>query len=165
MKNFLLASLTILVLLFNLEGTKAEYFSITDGDTIRIGNTRYRLAEIDAPESTQEGGKEATNFLKSLTKGKQIHCEPTGETSYNRLIAYCYANNINLNLEMVKSGNAVVYKHYHYTKQFEDAENQAKEHKFGIWNINNFQMPWDYRHSHKGKHINQPFCKLFGDCT
>ncbi len=35
-----------------------------DGDTIKIGQRRYRLACIDAPESDQPFGKEATGVFE-----------------------------------------------------------------------------------------------------
>ena len=49
---------------------------VTDGDSISVRHEGHkvevRLWGIDAPESTQPGGKEAKKFLMKLIKGKTV---------------------------------------------------------------------------------------------
>lgn len=63
--------------------------SITDGDTLRLGRTRIRLAGIDAPERSTAAGVSARARLVALTAGEVIQCVDTGERSYHRVVATC----------------------------------------------------------------------------
>src|SRR5687767_8886939 len=64
---------------------------VSDGDTLVIGNGgRVRvvqLAGIDAPELTQEYGKDARDFVKELTKGKRVSVEVLESKSSTSLVA------------------------------------------------------------------------------
>jgi endonuclease YncB( thermonuclease family) len=58
----------------------AQEVRVTDGDTIKLNGTTYRLWGIDAPESKQlcsgrPMGGVATEALKSLMRGKTGTCE------------------------------------------------------------------------------------------
>src|SRR4051812_14248441 len=55
--------------------------TVTDGDTIKLNGTTYRIWGIDAAESKQAcadgwpAGKEATAAMRELVKGRTITCE------------------------------------------------------------------------------------------
>ena len=128
---------------------------IIDGDTIHIGNSKIRLHGIDAPETKQKCiknskkwncGLESTRFLKNLVRNDYIECDTNGLDKYNRHIAICYKNNINLNSEMVINGWAIAYKYYSldYVKE----ESIAKSKKIGIW-IGDFEEPYLFRKKNK----------------
>ena len=62
---------------------------ISDGDTITVldGNnqqTRIRLAEIDAPESSQPYGKRSKQVLSDLIFGKEVYVEVQNIDRYGR---------------------------------------------------------------------------------
>lgn len=131
-----------------------EVLSIGDGDTITVrengSKTTIRLACIDAPETSQQGGKEATNYLKQLIPtGTTVGLRTVTTDRYGRTIGEIYRNGDSINLKMVKRGQAVVYRQYldacENTKdQFLEAEQEAKSSKLGFWNQPNV-YPWEYR--------------------
>src|SRR4029453_6485441 len=72
--------------------------SITDGDSLEINGTRWRLHAIDAPELYQTcpdgwpAGAEAAAYLRSLIAGRTLTCEPRGTDRYGRTIGLCRAD-------------------------------------------------------------------------
>jgi endonuclease YncB( thermonuclease family) len=127
---------------------------ITDGDTIRIGNTRIRLHGIDAPEAKQtcnvDGkewrcGWEATNALADIVGKLWVTCTKRDTDRYGRVVAVCRAGPINLNAWMVGNGWAVAYRRYS-TEYVRDEDDARRGHK-GMWR-GEFVMPWDWRRSH-----------------
>lgn len=69
---------------------------------------------------------------------------------YGRTVAELYAGKQSVNLQMVKEGQAVVYRQYlsgcAATKdEYLQAEAQAKKQRLGFWNQKSPVMPWDYR--------------------
>ena len=124
---------------------------IVDGDTIRIDKTKYRLHGIDAPEINQQCkvneksyacGLQSKIFLESLAQGKEIMCKQKDIDRYKRIVAVCFADGLNLNQEMVRSGWAIAYKRY--SKDFVSDELFAKNNKLGMWK-GTFIKPKDWR--------------------
>lgn len=128
--------------------------SIGDGDTITVreNGTRktIRLACIDAPESSQNGGTASTNYLKTLiSRGDRIGLREVTTDRYGRTIAEVYKEGKSVNLQMVEQGQAVVYDRYldacsGSREQYLEAEREAKASNLGFWNQPNV-MPWEYR--------------------
>ena len=93
-------------LCYALEG---QVMKVKDGDTVVIkpitdGEAMTcRLYGIDAPEKSQPFGKEASKELKSIVLGKTITVTPTGAKTYNRDICRLSKDDMDINLEMVKS--------------------------------------------------------------
>jgi endonuclease YncB( thermonuclease family) len=64
---------------------------VLDGDTFQThrkvnGSNIVRLANYNAPEKNQHGGKRATNRLRGLIGGKSVTIDPRGK-SYGRTVA------------------------------------------------------------------------------
>ncbi len=90
-----------------------------DGDNVRCANvqTAIRLQGIDAPEmpGACRPGRDCTpgdpyaarDYLRSLTRGRQVQCTPEGEDVYGRIIARCSAGGVDLSCAMIASGQAV----------------------------------------------------------
>ena len=137
--------------------------SVGDGDTITVDDngskTTIRLACIDAPESSQQGGKEATQYLKQLIPaGTTVGLRTVTTDRYGRTVAEIYHNGDSVNLTMVKRGQAVVYDRYldaceNTQDQFLEAEQQAKSSNLGFWSEPNV-MPWDYRRGERVRNAN-----------
>ena len=130
---------------------------VTDGDTVKINNTRIRLHGIDAPERNQKCekygqewrcGQASTRLLRTLTINKTITCKGRSTDRYKRLIAVCYVNGVDLNAAMVDAGLALAYRKY--STQYVPNEKRAKQAKRGLWS-GQFVNPWDWR---KGKRLN-----------
>lgn len=126
---------------------------VIDGDTIILGELRIRLQGIDAPELGQECrdkqtmyaykcGKMAKEYLIKLIDNQEVACTDEGIDKYKRQLAYCYVGDINLNREMVKTGNALAYSKYDLF--FIKEEIQAKWNKEGIWG-SEFEKPEAFR--------------------
>ena len=130
---------------------------VVDGDTIHIGNLKYRFFGIDAPEKKQicekdnikiQCGVIAKNVLKNKIGDKIPECIVKDKDRYQRLVAECFIGKESLSRFMVREGYAVAYTQY--SKDFIDDEKYAKENKLGIWSMN-FQLPSEYRKSLRNK--------------
>jgi endonuclease YncB( thermonuclease family) len=93
--------------------------NVHDGDTFRIGDTRIRLAAIDANEM---GGAchticaampapAARDHLAKLALGRRIVCQQTG-MSYRRVVAFCRVGKVDLSCAQVKAGAAIIWDKY-----------------------------------------------------
>lgn len=110
---------------------------ILDGDTLRISDQMFRLIGIDAPElnqqcqrnnSSYQCGLDAKNYLEQLIRGRLITCKAGYYDQYGRILTSCFNyNNIDINADMVKSGNAISYPDYISQQEY------AKNNKLGLW--------------------------------
>lgn len=128
--------------------------SIHDGDTINVINengkkVKIRFYGIDAPEIKQDYGKKSRDCLVDLLKDKNISYAIEDKDKYGRIVATIYADNININYEMVKKGCAWSYFQYSKSIRNEFAQLKAKYNKIGLWSQDNPQAPWDYRKENK----------------
>lgn len=124
---------------------------VSDGDTITVliggrDQIRVRLANIDAPEKSQPFGQRSKQALSDLVFGKPVECERSGTDRYGRTIALCHVGITNVNLSMVRSGMAWVYRMY--AKNVPDyyaAEEHARIRGVGLWADKEPVPPWDWR--------------------
>ena len=65
---------------------------------------------------------------------------------YNRYVAICVSNNINLNQWMVKNGWAIAYRYY--STDYIIEEKYARDNILGIWK-SEFLKPYQYRKNNK----------------
>lgn len=130
--------------------------TVTDGDTLILSGVKIRLQGIDAPELKQlctdaygkqwQCGHVAKQYLIALTENKKIFCTNEGIDRYQRRIGYCYANNININREMVKKGLAVAYDTYYLSFVLHGWIAQYKQ--VGLWH-GQFTLPSTWRKQKK----------------
>jgi len=80
---------------------------VIDGDTLAFGRVHVRLWGIDAPEMDTWQGRRARAFLIRQLAGRQVTYVPTGERSYNRIVARCYVEGEDIAWWLINSGNAV----------------------------------------------------------
>ena len=136
---------------------------IVDGDTVHIKEYKIRLEGIDAPEIRQKCKKEKLKissiigftFYKDYNCGEVskenleakvdrsiIKCISSSKDRYERYLAKCFKNKINLNRWMVRNGHAVAYRRY--SKEYIIDEEFAKENKLGLWR-GKFVLPEKWR--------------------
>jgi endonuclease YncB( thermonuclease family) len=121
---------------------RGKVLDVHDGDTIKVlldkdtVPTDVRFHGIDAPELNQSHGPESRDALARLIEGKEVEIEPTGQFSYERMVAIVYVGDVNVNEQMIKDGEAWAARKY--LRKREDAEwcayeNSARELKRGLW--------------------------------
>lgn len=165
MKTLLAKVCLVLPLLLSLtpaiaQDTPATVVSIGDGDTLRIRQSgqsaTIRLACVDAPERAQSPwGQQSTSRLKQLLPSDTpVQVRTITRDRYGRTVAELYVGERSINLQMVKEGQAVVYRQYlsgcaATKEQYLQAETQAKKQRLGFWDQKSPVMPWDYRQSRR----------------
>lgn len=131
-----------LLLLFSVSLTYADEFdakviAVMDGDTVMVlrdgKKVKVRLANIDAPESDQEFGKESRDSLVSMVMKKQVHVNSQAVDSYGRLIAEISIDGKSVNETQVKKGMAWEYSHYHRNKRYLSLNKHAQQARVGLW--------------------------------
>jgi endonuclease YncB( thermonuclease family) len=115
--------------------------SVTDGDTIRLGETRVRLHGIDALEIDQtctrrDGavwpcGRWARDALAARFGGRTAICEAADDTSYGRMVARCRVGGTDMGAWLVRQGVALAARRY--SLDYVDAEKEALFAQRGIW--------------------------------
>lgn len=122
-----------------------------DGDSLRIGNSEFRLEGIDAPEfmqrcrlhgETWDCGRAASETLAFLIQRKPVVCRWTASDQYGRGLAICQRAGQDLNALMVESGMALAYRRY--SERYVAAEERARQARRGLWEAE-FEAPWTWR--------------------
>lgn len=133
------------------EVLNGKVIGVTDGDTITVllaghDQVKVRLANIDAPEKAQPFGQRSKQALSDLAFGKAIECNQSGLDRYGRTIAVCSVGSMVINLAMVKSGMAWVYRKYaHDVPEYYAAEDEARRQRLGLWADSDPVPPWEWR--------------------
>lgn len=134
-----------------INAARAADPTVIDGDTLDIGDTRYRIHGIDAPErgqscsalgETWSCGASATERLIALTEGRKVRCDGIEDDGRGRIVAKCYADGEDIGAAMVESGFAWAF--LKYSDDYRDAETRARAARRGVWR-GPAQAPWDYR--------------------
>jgi micrococcal nuclease len=85
---------------------------VVDGDTIDVdGVGRIRFVGINTPERGEIGYQEAKDFVKNSCLGKTVGLDIDNDKHYDkygRILAVVYADDVNLNAELLKRGYAEV---------------------------------------------------------
>ncbi len=146
---------------------------VIDGDTIVLATgEKVRYVGIDAPEVGHDGepsecyGKKATRANSEMVLGKKVILRYGRRTHdrYGRLLAYVYApDGTFVNLELIKSGNAHVYRDSHgfrFYPVFLDAQREAIKERRGLWGACRVK-PAAYYLGNTDSHVfHRPGCSL-----
>ena len=161
--NFVIKKL-LLVLAFTSSQLFADISGkvtkVMDGDTIIVTDDagishKIRLLGIDAPESKQVFGDEATAYLSKKLLNKILRVAGSDKDRYGRLLGKLIYNSEDINLDLVAQGMAWHYKKYQNTQALKDqflysnAEIHASENKLGVWQESNPIPPWEWRRDNK----------------
>jgi micrococcal nuclease len=129
---------------------------VHDGDTVTCldennQQQKIRLAEIDAPEVSQDYGKVSREALAGMVFGKTIQVVDDGRDRYGRWIGHLYVDGVDVNRQMVATGMAWHYAAYSKDPSLGSLQSQAQAQKLGLWAQPNPLPPWDYRKNGKKK--------------
>ena len=136
-----------------------QVMSVQDGDSLVVRRSgsgdrngfRVRLYAIDAPESDQEFGREAGEYLRRLVSGRaDLILEPVDTDRYGRLVGVLYYREVgrqrSINRLMVQQGLAHWYRQYGgHGLGLEHAEREAQGRRRGLWASGRPVAPWDHR--------------------
>jgi micrococcal nuclease len=93
-------------------GQKAVVTSVTDGDTIEVGQASggsvvVRLAGINAPEADECHFMQAREYLTDETLGATVVMETLGTDRFGRTLAHVFVRGIDINESLVALGHAI----------------------------------------------------------
>lgn len=92
--------------------------AVVDGDTLRLGTERIRLANIDAPEAGDRArclaernlARLATERLRELTRGQRLDVRREGKDRYGRTLARVRVNGRDVGERLVAEGYAAPWR-------------------------------------------------------
>jgi len=114
-------SLSVLFTLFLTYIAYADQVTVSDGDTIRIGDERIRFSGVDAPEINQtciyqkiefKCGEFSKNLLIEKISNQQVSCIRESKDQYGRTLAECFVGKESLSSYLVREGYAFAYRKY-----------------------------------------------------
>ena len=131
-----------------------KVIKVSDGDTILIqsGSQRIkvRMYGIDAPELKQNYGEDSKNYLEKRILNQNVDVKVINEDKYGRKVGKVFYKNKDINLEMIKTGNAWFYEyHAKKEKEYRKVSKSAQEQKLGLWKDKNPQNPRNFRLEHR----------------
>ena len=123
---------------------------VQDGDTLTCldetnQQQKVRLAGIDAPEIGQDQGKASREALAGMVFGKTIEVVDEGRDRYGRWIAQVAVNGVDVNRQMVATGNAWHYAAYSNDQTLAALQSQAQSQRIGLWSQADPVPPWVFR--------------------
>lgn len=79
---------------------------VVDGDTIWVDSTEVRLSGVAAPEKREPGGKQATEYLRTICEGQPVRCDLDGSKTRGREVGVCYVNGADIGATVIAQGLA-----------------------------------------------------------
>ena len=119
------------------EGVLVE--KVIDGDTIAVsGGQKVRYIGLDAPETNEAFGDEATRFNRELVEGRKVRLERdvSNRDRFGRLLRYVYVDGILVNAELVREGYAEANEYppdTRYQRCFAALQEEAQAEGRGMW--------------------------------
>ena len=139
---------------------KATVTYVCDGDSVWVkrtigGHMKLRLLGMDAPETEQPYGPQATEALRKLILGKKIEGEAVTRDIYGRIVCRVVCDKRDMSLTMIRQGYAWPYYQYFYRLSpkeraaYKKAALLAKTEGRGLWQEKNPTAPWQWRKDHR----------------
>jgi micrococcal nuclease len=143
------------------DAEEVEFVEDVDGDTAKmkihgkVETVRFLL--VDTPETkhpklgAQPKGKQAAEYTKRMLEGADritLQYDVEKRDKYNRVLAYVFADGVNVQEELLEQGLArvgYVYKSRRHLKEFKEAEKFARERGLGIWECSGYVASDGYK--------------------
>lgn len=131
---------------------------VSDGDTVKCRTAdnrihKIRLINIDAPEKSQQYGRDSTRHLARMIFSKNVLIKYDSRDRYGRILGNIYYNGTSINKEMVRSGNAWAFREYLNDNEYLTLEKQARKERLGLWAYPHPEYPKDYRKRQKQSNV------------
>lgn len=133
------------------EELRGRVIGITDGDTLTLLVNRrpvkVRLAEIDTPESRQPWGTRARQSLAAMAARQDARVVVMDIDRYGRTVGRVYVGSVDVNAELVRRGDAWVYRQYLTDPSLLPLEAEARAARRGLWSLpaRDQVPPWAWR--------------------
>jgi len=114
---------------------------------------KIRLYGVDSPEKGQDFGSKAKQFTSGMVFGRTVDVRPIDQDRYGRTVGIVTNGEVNLNVELIRSGHAWLYRKYctrPECREWESIEATAKSRKTGLWSMQNQIPAWEFRHNGQG---------------
>jgi endonuclease YncB( thermonuclease family) len=155
--------MVLLLITFNAAAQtyiNALVLKVSDGDTLQIAADGHRftirLGGIDAPETKQEYGPEASKTLQAIIADQRLTLNCYKTDRYQRKVCHAYLGEHDIALSMLTAGAAWVYRDYlkeltpEERQRYLHAENEARNAQIGLWNGRPVE-PWVYRQQRRNR--------------
>ena len=123
---------------------------VVDGDTFwlktRDGKRKIRLSAVDAPETQQVHGINASTALWKKINRQTVTVHITALDDYGRLVGRVELGDRDISHEMVSEGHAWVHGQHSYADTLIAVEEAARQDGKGLWANKQPIPPWTYRH-------------------
>jgi endonuclease YncB( thermonuclease family)/uncharacterized membrane protein YkvA (DUF1232 family) len=128
---------------------------VVDGDTLWFKPDEpgeplvaVRLRGIDAPESCQPGGRQATAALRRQVLGRSAELRIHGLDDYRRTLGTLSVQGQNINASLVDQGHAWAWRDARGRSLYLEQEAAARLGLRGLHADPHAQAPWDFRQRH-----------------
>ncbi len=127
---------------------------VSDGDTLWVRlegggeSVKVRFQGIDAPESCQAWGAQATQALAAKAMRKEVTLNTRAHDDYGRLLARVSLGGEDLGEWMVSQGHAWSYHYRRSAGPYAQQEAAARVAKRGLWANTAAQEPREFRARH-----------------
>ncbi len=127
---------------------------MVDGDTLWLQTQGsgtpvvVRIEGIDAPESCQEGGSEATAALNALALGHAVTVRVVARDEHGRTVGKVYDGGKDIGNRMVRDGQAWSLRYKHDRGPYVAEERMALSLKRGLHAAGDAIVPHDFRLRH-----------------
>lgn len=134
---------------------------VIDGDTIdvRMGQqrVRVRLVGIDAPELSQEHGRQVQQYLAVFIQGQPVRVALGDTDQYGRSLGEVFVatidpqtqaqSEVSINAFLVRTGRAWAYRYRGQVQnpEYGDFEAEARAAQRGLWSSAGAVEPWQWR--------------------
>jgi micrococcal nuclease len=136
-------------------------FVVIDGDTVlfrpdhvRASSRTFmklRLADIDAPETSQPYGDAATRTLTALVLNQPVDIDTLATDAYGRTVARIRTGTLSVNTELVRRGMAWAALRGRRDSELNQAQREARVARRGLWQSAAPIPPWVWRRSQKAR--------------
>lgn len=128
---------------------------VVDGDTLWFQPDEpgeplvaVRLRGIDAPETCQAWGRQATAALREQVQGRPVTLRTHGQDDYRRTLGTLSVAGVNLNATLVAQGHAWAWRDANGRSPYLKEESAARAVGLGAHADPSAETPWDFRQRH-----------------